>query len=137
MLIQGNAPVRHPVGLVLFGAIAAAVGLVGAVGVGAMLAYLLGELWQGEVRIWRHQALFQAVWLVFFASLFLTGLHLIVAGFTRRKRDLVPGLALYFMGLALAVSGLLLLLHGSPLPGLIGVFVGVTLVLLEWTLEIT
>ncbi|MGF1645117.1 MAG: hypothetical protein ACFCUJ_15880 [Thiotrichales bacterium] len=134
---SSNLTIKHFRLVSVLGIVATLVGLIGAIGVGAVLAYMVSELSAGRLHYLLHQALFQAVWWVFFASLFTVGLHLIISGYTRRKRDLVPGVSLYFLGLALVVNGLILLVYSNPLYGLTALLVGVVLVFIEWRFDIT
>ncbi|MGF1548336.1 MAG: hypothetical protein ACFCUG_13515 [Thiotrichales bacterium] len=129
--------IKHYRAVMLLGIAASLVGLVGAIGVGAVLAYLIAELVAGRLHFLLHQVIFQAVWWIFFASLFTVGLHLILSSITRRRRDLVPGIALYFLGLALVVNGLILLLYSDPFYGLTALLIGVVLVFIEWRFDIT
>ena len=118
------------------GAILAIIGAAGVLRISTMLAFLLPNLAEGKLQVFSHQALFQVMWAVFFISLLITGISLIVSGVRGKRRDLVPGLTLYFLGASLMVNGFLLLMYGYPLYGGIAVIIGALAAWIEWSTEV-
>ena len=128
-------PASRPL-LIALGAVLAILGAAGLLRISTMLAFLLPQLAGGEFRFFSHLALFQVMWAVFFVSLLITGVSLIVSGARGKRRDVVPGLTLYFLGASLMVNGILLLTYGHPLYGGIALFIGALAAYLEWSTEV-
>lgn len=130
------APSTRSKFVLLFGLLLAIAGGMGTIALSSMLVYTVPKVASGELGFFTHQALFQSMWAVFFVSLFITGVSLVVSAASRRRKDLVPGLTLYFLGAALMVNGLLMLTYGHYLFGGIVFGVGALAVYLEWSTEV-
>ncbi len=122
--------------LILLGIMAAIAGAVGTLLLGYMLGSALPAWLGGRLAFLTFQLLFQTLWLVFFISMFVLGLRLIRSGVDRRRKDIVPGLTLYFLGAALAAIGIMLFTFGNVAAGL-GLFVaGALAIYAEWSTEV-
>ncbi len=122
--------------LVLLGIMAATAGAAGTLLLGYMLGAALPAWLDGRLAFLTFQLLFQLLWLVFFISMFVLGLSLIRSGRDRRRKDIVPGLTLYFLGAALAAIGIMLFTFGNVAAGL-GLFVvGALAIYVEWSTEV-
>ncbi len=128
---SSSRPVITALGVVL-----AILGAAAVLRISTMLAFLLPRLADGELAFFWHQGLFQVMWAIFAVSLLITGISLIISGVRGKRRDLVPGLTLYFLGASLVINGLLLLIYGYPLYGGVAVAVGAVAVLVEWGTEV-
>ncbi|MEM7763980.1 MAG: hypothetical protein AAF290_07845 [Pseudomonadota bacterium] len=108
-------------GLILL--IAAFVGLLA-------LVKLLAMLIDADIadRMWLNYALIGLA----LASLGFAGVSLIVSWFTRRRRDVVPGPALYLFGIAMVMLGGQAAVLGQTLVGVIGVLVGCSVIWIEY-----
>jgi len=122
--------------IILLGIFAAIIGAAGGVGVSPMLAYLIPKLISGEYSYLFNLVLFQFMWAVFFVSLLVAGIKLIVSGLQRKRHDVIPGLALYFLGSALIVNGFLMLTYGYVLYAGIAILNGFIVVYIEWSTEV-
>ncbi len=122
--------------ITVLGAVMAVLGAAGTLGISAMLAFLLPALAEGSLSYFFNQALFQVMWAVFFISLFVAGVSLIVSGVKRKRHDLVPGLTLYFLGAALVVNALLLLTYGHLVYALTAAVIGCVVMYAEWSTEV-
>lgn len=122
--------------ITVIGAIIAVLGAAGTLGISAMLAFLLPELADGNLGFFFNQALFQVIWAVFFISLFVAGLSLIVSGVRQKQHDLVPGLTLYFLGAALVVNALMMLTYGHVVYALTAGAIGCIVMYAEWSTEV-
>lgn len=122
--------------LILLGILAAIVAAVGTVLLGYMLGSALPAWLDGRLGFLTFQLLFQALWLLFFVSMFVLGLRLIRSGIDRRRKDIVPGLTLYFLGAALAAIGVMLFTFGNLAAG-VGLFLaGALAIYAEWSTEV-
>ncbi len=83
-----------------------------------------------------NTALFHILWAVFFLSLLITGIKLIISALNKRTKDLVPGLSLYFLGASLVVIGLFYFVFGQLTYALLSVAVGILSIYIEGTTEI-
>ena len=101
-----------------------------------MLAYLIPKLISGEYSYLFNLVLFQFMWAVFFVSLLVGGIKLIISGLQRRRHDIIPGLTLYFLGSALIVNGFLMLIYGHVLYAGIAILNGFIVVYIEWSTEV-
>jgi hypothetical protein len=122
--------------IIVLGAIAAILGTAGILAISPMLAYLIPKLTSGEYRYLFNLVLFQFMWAVFFISLLVAGIKLIISGVKRKRHDIIPGLTLYFLGAALIVNGLLMLTYGHTLYASITVLIGVAVAYIEWSTEV-
>lgn len=80
--------------------------------------------------------LFHMVWAVFFLSLLLTGIKLLISALNKKTKDLVPGVPLYFVGASLVIIGLFYLVFGQFISALISIVAGVLCIYIEGTSEI-
>ncbi len=122
--------------LIFLGALAAILGAAGVLAISPMLAYLIPKITDGEYAYLFNLVLFQVMWAVFFVSLLVTGIKLIISGMQRKRHDIVPGLTLYFLGAALIVNGFLMLTYGHLLYAGIAIVVGSVVAYIEWSTEV-
>lgn len=122
--------------IMLLGLVFAVAGALGTLLLTFMLGILIPEFFQGRAAFLSFQLLFQLMWLVFFISLFITGLSLMRSGVKRKRKDLVPGLTLYFLGAALVVNGMMLMTFGDMTRGVILTVTGIAAMLVEWSTEV-
>jgi len=122
--------------IVFIGALAATLGAAGVLAISPMLAYLIPKLTSGEYSFFFNLVLFQVMWAVFFVSLLVAGIKLIISGVQRKRHDIVPGLTLYFLGAALIVNGFLMLMYGHALYAGIAIVVGSVVTYIEWSTEV-
>jgi len=73
---------------------------------------------------------------VFFLSLLLTGIKLLISALNKRTKDLVPGVALYFLGASLVIIGLFYLVFGQFVYAVISIVAGTLCIYVEGTTEI-
>jgi hypothetical protein len=122
--------------IILLGIFAAIIGAAGGLGISPMLAYLIPKLMSGEYFYLFNLVLFQFMWAVFFVSLLVGGIKLIISGLQRKRHDIIPGLTLYFLGSALIVNGFLMLIYGHVLYAGIAILNGFIVVYIEWSTEV-
>ncbi|RUM94473.1 MAG: hypothetical protein DSZ28_02985 [Thiothrix sp.] len=123
--------------LILFiGALAAILGAAGVLAISPLLVYLIPKLVNGEYSYLFNLALFQFMWAVFFVSLLVAGIKLVISGANRKRYDIIPGLTLYFLGAALMVNGFLMLMYGHVIYAGIAILVGSIVSYLEWSTEV-
>ena len=113
---------------VVFVAIAAA----GLIGMGSLFLLVVTQLLDGS-RVYSHNfAIYNALWIVFFISLLIAGISLIISGVQKKTHDLVPGVPLYLAGASLVVIGFYLFVYDELLYAIIAMVVGLVLVIAEW-----
>ena len=122
--------------LILLGVLAAVVGAVGTLLVAWMLGSMAPHWLDGRLAFFTYQLLFQALWLLFFVSMFVLGLKLIRSGRERRRHDVVPGLTLYYLGAALAMIGVMLVAFGNLAVGAALFVAGALAIYVEWSTEV-
>jgi hypothetical protein len=122
--------------IIIVGVLATILGVLGSLGIFRMLAFLIPKLSSGEYSFLSHLALFQFMWAVFFVSLLVAGIKLVVSGIKRKRHDIVPGLTLYFLGAALVVNGILMLTYGNVVYAGITILIGALVSYLEWSTEV-
>ena len=83
-----------------------------------------------------NSIIFHLVWVVFFISLFITGIKLLISAVKKRSKDLVSGTTLYFLGASLVIIGLFYLLFQEYTYALIAMLSGTLCVYLEGATEI-
>lgn len=83
-----------------------------------------------------NTVLFHMLWVVFFFSLLITGIKLLISALNKRTKDLVPGMPLYFLGASLVVIGLFYLVFGEYSYALISIAAGVLCIYVEGTTEV-
>ncbi|MFK7816888.1 MAG: hypothetical protein AB8B92_11195 [Gammaproteobacteria bacterium] len=80
--------------------------------------------------------LFHMVWVVFFLSLLMTGVKLLISALNKKTKDLVPGVPLYFVGASLVIIGLFYLVFGQFISALLSIIAGALCIYIEGTSEI-
>ncbi len=85
----------------------------------------------------KNSVIFHLLWLIFFISLFITGVKLIISAINKRTTDLVPGLTLYFVGASLVVIGLFYLIFQETTYALMAIIIGILCIYFEGAAEIT
>ncbi len=80
--------------------------------------------------------LFHIVWAVFFLSLLMTGIKLLISALHKKTKDLVPGVPLYFVGASLVIISLFYLVFGQFISAFISIFAGGLCIYIEGTSEI-
>lgn len=83
-----------------------------------------------------NSILFHSVWGMFFLSLLLAGIKLLISALNKRTKDLVPGMPLYFLGASLVIIGLFYLVFGQLGYAVIFIIAGTLCIYLEGTSEI-
>ncbi len=97
---------------------------------------LFSTLSENGFSFMSNTALFHMLWAVFFLSLLITGIKLLISALNKRTKDLVPGLPLYFLGASLVIIGLFYLIFGQYAYALISVIAGSLCIYVEGTTEI-
>lgn len=122
---------RNPL-LISLGVVASLAGAAGSLLLAIMLTQLVPQILQSGASFFAPTVVFQVLWLVFSAALFVTGLSLLTSGWNDKRHDVVPGLTLYYLGASLFMIGLLLLTFGD-LPFAAAACVGGAFIMwLEW-----
>jgi len=80
--------------------------------------------------------LFHIIWAVFFLSLLITGIKLLISALNKKTKDLVPGVPLYFVGASLVIIGLFYLVFGQLISASISIVAGALCIYIEGTSEI-
>jgi len=83
-----------------------------------------------------NSVIFHLLWVVFFLSLLIAGIKLLISALNKRAKDLVPGVSLYFLGASILIIGLFYLLFGQFMFALISIIAGVLFIYIEGTTEI-
>lgn len=83
-----------------------------------------------------NTVVFHLIWVVFFLSLLVTGIKLLISALNKRTKDLVPGVPLYFLGASLVVIGLFYLVFGELIYATISILAGILCIYVEGTSEI-
>ena len=83
-----------------------------------------------------NSIVFHLLWVVFFISLLVTGIKLVISALNKRKKDLVPGITLYFLGASLVVIGLFYLVFEQYAYAVISIIVGTFCIYIEGTTEV-
>ena len=117
---------------IIVGGIFAAIAAAGLIGMGSLFLVVVSQLLDGS-RVYSHNfAIYNALWTVFFISLLIAGISLIISGKRRKTHDLVPGISLYLAGASLIVIGFYLFIYDDLLYALIAMVIGLILVVAEW-----
>jgi hypothetical protein len=95
--------------------------------------HILGE---NGLSFMSNTFLFHIVWAVFFLSLLITGIKLLISALNKKTKDLVPGVPLYFVGASLVIIGLFYLVFGQFITALLSIVAGVLCIYIEGTSEI-
>ncbi len=103
----------------------------------AGLVYMVSAFFYFLTNIYSTNDLITAImWIIFFISILVAGINLIVSGSRRKLFDLVPGFSLYFAGFSLIINGFIYLLYGNYLVMIPALLIGVALVMVEWRTEV-
>ncbi len=125
---------RHR-GLGLLGVL---LGLPGMIGTLALVTVLVSRisLDQQGGGLFVKQFMYEGLWLLFFASLFVLGASLVVSSARQVTRNVVPGPTLYVMGSSLMVIGLMMLMYDNFWQAMAAMGVGLLLMIAEWYYDI-
>ncbi len=140
MTDQTTAPTASPLfsGItLLIGIICISAAAIGIFWISKILPGLYASLSEDGYSFMKNAIIFHAVWLVFFLSLLLTGIKLIISAINKRTTDLVPGLPLYFVGASLVVIGLFYLIFQQTTYAIIAIVAGILCIYFEGAVEIT
>ncbi len=80
--------------------------------------------------------IFHLLWVIFFVSLLITGIKLLISALNKRTKDLVPGMTLYFLGASLVIIGLFYLVFEQYAYALISIMAGALCIYIEGATEI-
>jgi len=83
-----------------------------------------------------NSIVFHIIWVVFFLSLLVTGIKLLISALNKRTKDLVPGVPLYFLGASLVIIGLFYLVFGEIVYAAISIIAGALCIYVEGTTEV-
>ncbi len=83
-------------------------------------------------QIYSFQVLYEGLWLLFFASLFVLGGSLLVSALRKVTHNAVPGPTLYVMGASLMVIGLMMLMYDQVFQAALAMGIGLVLMIAEW-----
>lgn len=119
----------------LAGIIAAIISAAGLIVGGGVLLTTLTQFLDNSVLYARNDLIMAVMWVVFFLAFLVAGIHLIRSGLSRRLMDIVPGLSLYFAGLALMVNGFYFFAHQQLAYAALAIILGLGLVVSEWGSE--
>ena len=93
-------------------------------------------LMQNGLSFMSNAILFHLLWAIFFLSLLITGIKLIISALKRRRKDLVPGITLYFLGASLVIIGLFYLVFEQYTYAIVSIVAGALCIYLEGITEI-
>ena len=91
---------------------------------------------QNGISFMSNSIIFHLLWAVFFLSLLVTGIKLLVSALNKRTKDLVPGITLYFLGSSLVIIGLFYIVFEQYPYALITIIAGAFCIYLEGATEI-
>lgn len=140
MIAQDSTPKAS----ILFSAVTMLIGIVcistSAVGI-FWLSKILPGLYSSVVdngySFLKSSMVFHALWLIFFLSLLVAGIKLVISAVSKRTTDLVPGLSLYFVGVSLVIIGLFYIVFQQATYAVIAIIVGIVCIYFEGAAEIT
>jgi len=119
----------------LGGVVAAVIAAAGLIASGSALFITLTYFLDDNVLYARNDLIMAIMWVIFFVALMIAGSHLIRSGLSRRLIDIVPGVSLYFAGLALIVNAFYFFVHNSLAFAALAGIIGVGLIVAEWGSE--
>ena len=93
-------------------------------------------LMQNGLSFMSNAILFHLLWVIFFISLLVTGIKLLISALKKRKKNLVPGITLYFLGASLVIIGLFYLVFEQYTYAIVSVIAGTLCIYVEGTTEI-
>ncbi len=124
-------------GLILFiGMICAGVSIFGLYWLSKIIPGIYNSLIENDFSFMTNSLIFHFIWAVFFISLFITGIKLLISAIKKRNKDLVSGLTLYFLGASLVIIGLFYLVFQQYPYALIAILAGALSIYLEGSTEI-
>lgn len=121
----------------LMGVVAAVIAAAGLVAMGGTFFITLTYALDKNVLYARNDLIMAAMWVIFFIALMVAGCHLIRSGMKRRLLNVVPGVSLYFAGLALVVNAFYFFVHSNLVYAALAGIIGVGLIVAEWVSETT
>lgn len=127
---QASAMGRALIGLI--GVVASVAGGIGGFASLRLLARDVSHSADGIRALLTPMATYHLAWLVFFVSMIVIGVSLMVATIKGRSEDIVPGPSIYFMGAALLVVAMLQLMFGRPGLAAASAIAGVVLMVAEY-----
>ena len=121
----------------LIGIICISAAVIGTYWLSRILPGLYSSIVNSSYSFMKNSLIFHLLWLVFFLSLFVTGVKLIISAVNKRTTDLVPGLPLYFAGASLVIIGLFYLVFQQTAYAITAIIIGTLCIYFEGTAEIT
>lgn len=121
----------------LIGIICISAAVIGGYWLSKILPGLYSSIVDSGYSFMKNSVVFHLLWLVFFLSLLVTGVKLIISAVNKRTTDLVPGLPLYFAGASLVIIGLFYLVFQQIAYAITAIVVGTLCIYFEGTAEIT
>ena len=125
-------------------------GLTLLVGILCIIAAVIGIFWLSKIlpglytsvvqdgyAFMKNSVVFHLLWLVFFLSVLVAGIRLIISAVNKRTTDLVPGLSLYFVGASLVVIGLFYVVFQQAAYATVAIIAGILCIYFEGAAEIT
>ena len=91
---------------------------------------------QNGITFMSNSILFHLLWAIFFLSLLVTGIKLLISALNKRNKDLVPGMTLYFLGASLVIIGLFYLIFEQYVYAIASIIAGAICIYLEGATEI-
>ncbi len=117
------------------GVVAAVIAAAGLIASGATFFITLTYALDNNVLYARNDLIMAFMWVIFFIALMIAGCHLIRSGMTRRLMNIVPGVSLYFAGLALLVNAFYFFVHSNFAYAALAGIIGLGLIVAEWGSE--
>ncbi len=139
--MENNGTVSKPNPLLsglalLFGAICIGASVFGLYWLSRIIPGIYKTLMENGFSFMSNSILFHLIWAVFFISLLVTGIKLLISALKKRNKDLVSGLTLYFLGASLVVIGLFYLVFQQYPYALIAIIAGALCIYFEGATEI-
>ncbi len=120
----------------IIGVICIAAAAIGIFWLSKIIPGIYHTLNQNGFSFMSNSILFHLIWLVFFISLLITGIKLLISGLKKRKKDLVSGITLYFLGASLVIIGLFYFVFEQYIYMAISMIIGALCIFLEGATEI-
>ena len=121
----------------LAGVVAAIIAAAGLIAFGSAFFITLTYALDDNVLYARNDLIMSIMWVIFFMALMTAGCHLIRSGMARRLYNIIPGVSLYFAGLALLVNAFYFFVHSNFAYGVLAGIFGIVLIVAEWGSETT
>lgn len=120
----------------ILGVICTSAAAIGLFWLSKIIPGIYNTLMQSGVSFMSNAILFHLLWGIFFISLLVTGIKLLISALKKRTKDLVPGVTLYFLGASLVVIGLFYLVFEQYTYSVISIVAGALCLYLEGVSEI-